>query len=95
MSAPVVASAAGERLRRVLSYTETRALKAVLEAMPTDEGVIVNAALSDQLGITRSVMVNALRVCEAAGVLQSRSMGMRGTHIRIHDRAALLQAVAS
>ena len=34
-------------------------------------------------GITRSVIVNALRKLESAGVIESRSLGMKGTHIKI------------
>ena len=36
-----------------------------------------------QVGITRSVIVNALRKFESAGVIESRSLGMKGTHIKI------------
>ncbi|MDX5324286.1 MAG: GTP-sensing pleiotropic transcriptional regulator CodY, partial [Exiguobacterium sp.] len=34
-------------------------------------------------GITRSVIVNALRKLESAGVIESRSLGMKGTYIKI------------
>ena len=33
------------------------------------------------MGITRSVIVNALRKFESAGVIESRSSGMIGTYI--------------
>ncbi|MDE5820653.1 MAG: GTP-sensing pleiotropic transcriptional regulator CodY, partial [Lachnospiraceae bacterium] len=33
--------------------------------------------------ITRSVIVNALRKFESAGVIESRSSGMKGTYIRV------------
>ena len=35
------------------------------------------------VGITRSVIVNALRKLESAGVVEARSLGMKGTYIRI------------
>ena len=35
------------------------------------------------MGITRSVIVNALRKLESAGVVEVRSLGMKGTYIRI------------
>jgi transcriptional pleiotropic repressor len=35
------------------------------------------------LGITRSVIVNALRKFESAGVIESRSLGMKGTYIKV------------
>lgn len=36
-----------------------------------------------QSGITRSVIVNALRKFESAGVIESRSSGMKGTYIKV------------
>ncbi|MBJ3788582.1 GTP-sensing pleiotropic transcriptional regulator CodY, partial [Bacillus sp. OA1] len=32
---------------------------------------------------TRSVIVNALRKLESAGVIESRSLGMKGTYIKV------------
>ena len=39
--------------------------------------------LRDEIGITRSVIVNALRKLESAGVIESRSLGMKGTYLKI------------
>ena len=39
--------------------------------------------IADRSGITRSVIVNALRKLESAGVIESRSLGMKGTRIKI------------
>ena len=39
--------------------------------------------IADRSGITRSVIVNALRKLESAGVIESRSLGMKGTHIKV------------
>ena len=33
--------------------------------------------------ITRSVIVNALRKFESAGVIESKSLGMKGTYIKV------------
>ena len=41
------------------------------------------ARLQDRVGITRSVIVNALRKFESAGVIESRSSGMKGTYIKV------------
>ena len=51
--------------------------------MDGDEGLLVASKIADKVGITRSVIVNALRKFESAGVIESRSLGMKGTHIRI------------
>ncbi|WP_284199231.1 hypothetical protein [Alicyclobacillus sacchari] len=33
--------------------------------------------------MTRSVIVNSIRKLESAGTIESRSLGMKGTHLRI------------
>mgnify|MGYP000019751730 CR=1 FL=1 len=48
-----------------------------------DEGLLVASKIADKSGITRSVIVNALRKLESAGVIESRSLGMKGTRIKI------------
>ena len=48
-----------------------------------NEGLLVASRIADRVGITRSVIVNALRKFESAGVIESRSLGMKGTHIKI------------
>ena len=42
---------------------------------------------ADKAGITRSVIVNALRKFESAGVIESRSSGMKGTNIKVINDA--------
>ena len=41
--------------------------------------------IADRVGITRSVIVNALRKFESAGVIESRSSGMKGTYIKVFN----------
>jgi transcriptional pleiotropic repressor len=43
----------------------------------------VASRIADRVGITRSVIVNALRKLESAGVIESKSLGMKGTYIRV------------
>ena len=45
--------------------------------------LISQKELADKAGITRSVIVNALRKFESAGVIESRSSGMKGTSIKV------------
>ena len=44
---------------------------------------MVASKVADRVGITRSVIVNALRKFESAGVIESKSLGMKGTYIRV------------
>lgn len=70
-----------------LSYSELEAVQHIFDALEGTEGLVVASKIADRVGITRSVIVNALRKFESAGVIESRSLGMKGTHIRIlNDR---------
>lgn len=70
-----------------LSYSELDAVQHIFEQLEGDEGVLVASKIADRVGITRSVIVNALRKFESAGVIESKSLGMKGTYIRVlNDR---------
>lgn len=66
-----------------LSYSELEAVEHIFSELNGDEGLLVASKIADKVGITRSVIVNALRKFESAGVIESRSLGMKGTHIKI------------
>ena len=59
------------------------AIEHIFNELDGMEGLVVASKIADRVGITRSVIVNALRKLESAGVIESRSLGMKGTHIRI------------
>lgn len=66
-----------------LSFTELEAILHIFEELEGMEGILVASRIADQVGITRSVIVNALRKFESAGVIESRSSGMKGTYIKV------------
>lgn len=66
-----------------LSYSELEAMQHIFDELEGNEGLLVASKIADRVGITRSVIVNALRKFESAGVIESRSLGMKGTHIKI------------
>lgn len=66
-----------------LSYSEAEAVRQIFGELEGSEGLLVASKIADRSGITRSVIVNALRKLESAGVIESRSLGMKGTHIKI------------
>ncbi len=66
-----------------LSYSELEAIDHIFEELDGEEGLLVASKVADRVGITRSVIVNALRKFESAGVIESRSLGMKGTYIKI------------
>lgn len=66
-----------------LSYSEQEAVEHIFTELNGKEGLLVASKIADRVGITRSVIVNALRKFESAGVIESRSLGMKGTFIKI------------
>ncbi|MBO5622522.1 MAG: GTP-sensing pleiotropic transcriptional regulator CodY [Butyrivibrio sp.] len=74
----VVKSAIG-----TLSFSEMQAIIHIFDELDGMEGVLVASKIADRVGITRSVIVNALRKFESAGVIESRSSGMKGTYIKV------------
>lgn len=66
-----------------LSFSELDAIVHIFEELDGKEGILVASKIADRVGITRSVIVNALRKFESAGVIESRSSGMKGTYIRV------------
>lgn len=85
-----IAEKEAERARNVvqkaigtLSYSEIEAVQHIFAVLDGMEGLLVASKIADRSGITRSVIVNALRKLESAGIIESRSLGMKGTHIKI------------
>ena len=66
-----------------LSFSELEAIQHIFNELDGKEGILVASKIADRVGITRSVIVNALRKFESAGVIESRSSGMKGTYIKV------------
>ena len=66
-----------------LSYSEMEAIINILRELNGFEGLLVASKIADRVGITRSVIVNALRKFESAGLIETKSLGMKGTYIRV------------
>ena len=83
-----------ERLRNVMTYTEINVAKTVIKEIGReDEKAVINCKIADKIGCTRSVIVTSLRIIEAAGVIETKSMGMKGTRIKVLDRDTLEQTL--
>ncbi|MDM5190422.1 GTP-sensing pleiotropic transcriptional regulator CodY [Bacillus sp. DX4.1] len=68
---------------RSLSYSELEAIEHIFEELDGTEGLLVASKIADRVGITRSVIVNGFRKLASAGIIESRSLGMKGTRIKI------------
>ena len=55
-----------------LSYSEIEAIQQIFNELDGTEGLLVASKIADRSGITRSVIVNALRKLESASVIESR-----------------------
>ncbi|MCL2372473.1 MAG: GntR family transcriptional regulator [Defluviitaleaceae bacterium] len=49
------------------------------------EGLLVAGEIAADAGVSRSVVTAALRKLEGAGLVETRSLGMKGTYIRIKE----------
>ena len=70
-----------------MSSSEVDAIVYILDELNGKEGILVASKIADRVGITRSVIVNALRKMESAGVIESKSSGMKGTCIKVINEA--------
>lgn len=66
-----------------LSFTEIDVIIEVFDSIKNGEGFVVASKIADKNGYARSVTVNALRKLESAGVVQTRSLGVKGTYIKV------------
>lgn len=66
-----------------LTPLEQKAVVYVVHELDGKDGMIVTSKLAGKVGITRTVIVNALRKLESAGLIKTKSSGMKGTHIEV------------
>lgn len=78
-----------QKIKKVLSYTELQAFKAVYAEMNGENGVVVVSKILGEVKATRSVAVSAFKKLQIAGVVETRSLGMKGTYIEYLDREIL------
>ena len=72
-----------------LSALERQAMADVFYELDGMEGTLVTSKLAQKVGITRTVIVNGLRKLESAGIIETRSSGMKGTHIIVVNEMVL------
>ena len=66
-----------------LTPLECKAVECVIREMNGRNDRIVTSQLAKKCGITRTVIVNALRKLVSAGLVQTKSAGVKGTQIEI------------
>ena len=66
-----------------LSGSELKAMRQVFKELQGNDGILVASKIAEQAAITRSIIVTGLKKLESAGVIESKSAGMKGTKVRI------------
>ena len=66
-----------------LTPLEQKAVTYVIHELDGKDGMLVTSKLAGKIGITRTVIVNALRKLESAGLIKTRSSGVKGTYIQV------------
>lgn len=74
---------------RALSFSEVGSIRHIMSDLGGYEGIVVASNIADKAGVTRSVIVNALRKLSSAGIIESRSLGMKGTYIKVLRKSFL------
>jgi len=68
-----------------LSIFEAMVIVEIFRELGGKDGVVNASKIASKLQISRSVIVNALHKLELAGVVEPRSQGMKGTHIKVRN----------
>lgn len=67
----------------MLSSMEIEAVSGVLKEIGEEKGTLVASRLAEKTGITRSIIVNALRKLAGAGIIEVHSAGKKGTSVTV------------
>lgn len=72
-----------------LSGSELEAMRCVFRELEGTDGILVASKIAERQGITRSIIVTGLKKLESAGVIESKSAGMKGTKVKICNELLL------
>lgn len=89
MKSKALSAVDSKDVKNILSYSEAEAVKSIFqdyELDPWTEKTLVTSRIADKNGITRSVIVNAIRKIEMTGIVLTKSLGMKGTAITVLNR---------
>jgi transcriptional pleiotropic repressor len=72
-----------------LSYSERVGTRMIFDDLTGLDGVVVVSRVAERAQMARTVIVNAIRKIESAGIIESKSLGMKGTYIRVLNKNIL------
>lgn len=80
----IINHAAVDNALKTLTYSECKAFKSILEELnERDEGVLIASQYADKCQVSKSAIVNSLRKLDSAEIIYTKSLGMKGTFIKI------------
>ena len=74
-----------------LSYSELEAVIGTVSELPGTQGLIVASKIAKEHSLSRSGLINGLRKLESAGLIETRSLGMKGTYIKVLEQGLLAE----
>ena len=76
-----------------LSYSECRIMLHILDELNEhNEAILVTSQIADKAGITRSVAVNSLRKLQSGKIVETQSLGAKGTFVKVINTAIYKEA---
>lgn len=78
-----------QKIKKALSYTELQTFKAVYHELQGNNGIVVVSKVMEKIEASKSIAVNCIKKLEMAGLIETRSLGMKGTYIELLDKEAL------
>lgn len=78
-----------------LSVSEKEAIEYVFQELGKTEGLLVASKVSAKYRLTRSIIVNAIKKLEGAGIIEARSSGMKGTYIKVINDAIFKEIIVN
>lgn len=78
-----------EKAFNTLTFSEKQAVCYLFEELDGLEGIVVASKIADKYKLTRPVVVGGLRKYESAGLIDSRSLGAKGTYVKVLDTSIL------
>lgn len=72
-----------------LTHSELTAIELVFRELKGKEGLLVTSEIAKKFNISRSILIVALRKLKTAGIIESHSLGVKGTYIKILNEKIL------
>lgn len=69
-----------------LSFSELDAIIHICNELNKDEGIFIASKIADKCNISKSIIVNAIKKLESARILEARSLGAKGTYVKIFNK---------